>query len=564
MSHRQMPYQCMVACGNILAAARGSSIDSFNLENGSLLSTWTCPASQDTIDKEKPSTIKGQKKAETPNSVTTAEADIQAEDGPPAKKRKLSSENVEAKVEELSTSTSNNKQEQQDGKKKKQKQNNRSEAVASGLQAPAVIALAATKDGRHVIAVTGEDKSIRVFESIEEGGSHRLQHLSQRAMPKRPCSITITADSKTIISADKFGDVYSLPLIPSLTPPSQSLNSESQTPEPSAAAKPFIPAANELTIHSQRNRKALENQKRQTNRPTEKSEPTFEHKLLLGHVSMLTDVALVAVEGRNYIVTADRDEHIRISRGIPQAHIIEGFCLGHTEFITRLCFPEKRSGVLVSGGGEDELYVWEWLAGKVVAKVDLKGHVDGVRRGLDVFKGSEGGVEAVKMAVSGIFSVQTVGSEVRDVIVASHEGVPTLQKIVGPETRDIIVVTCEGVPALFTFTLTPLNQLKHLQTLHLPGNVLSLATPTSSKLIVSIDTIHRPGSTSELRTDTNDNVKALQTFEFQDGMLVEGGVPFEKGEGMAGEGESGAVGRLGNLLYGLENLRKREGDGGEE
>tara|TARA_R110002060_G_scaffold25040_2_gene34123 strand:+ start:1433 stop:2161 length:729 start_codon:yes stop_codon:yes gene_type:complete len=242
-------------------------------------------------------------------------------------------------------------------------------------------------------------------------------------MPKRPCSITITADSKTIISADKFGDVYSLPLIPSPAISSNAPILASQTPEPSTAAKPFVPAANELTIHSQRNRKALENQKRQTNRPTEKAEPTFEHKLLLGHVSMLTDVALVAVEGRDYIVTADRDEHIRVSRGIPHAHIIEGFCLGHTEFITRLCFPGSRPGVLISGGGEDELYVWEWLAGRIVGKVDLKGHVDEVRKELDIFKQSEGAAEAVKIVVSGIFAIQTtVGSGMRDVVVVTCEG----------------------------------------------------------------------------------------------------------------------------------------------
>lgn len=465
------------------------------------------------------------------------------EDGPPAKKRKLSSENIEAKNGETSASTPNTKQEQQDGKKKKQKQNNRSEAVASGLQAPAVIALAATKDGKHVIAVTGEDKSIRVFESIEEGGSHKLQQLSQRAMPKRPCSITITADSKTIISADKFGDVYSLPLIPSPAISSNAPISASQTPEPSTAAKPFVPAANELTIHSQRNRKALENQKRQTNRPTEKAEPTFEHKLLLGHVSMLTDVALVAVEGRDYIVTADRDEHIRVSRGIPHAHIIEGFCLGHTEFITRLCFPGSRPGVLISGGGEDELYVWEWLAGRIVGKVDLKGHVDEVRKELDIFKQSEGAAEAVKIVVSGIFAIQTT---------------------VGSGMRDVVVVTCEGVPALFTFTLTPLNQLTHLQTLPLPGNVLAISPiPATSKLLVSIDTIHKAGSTSEIRTDSTESLSALQTFEFQDGTLVEDGVAFARvGDGQ--EEQVAETARLGNLLYGLENLRKREGDGGEE
>ncbi len=234
-------------------------------------------------------------------------------------------------------------------------------------------------------------------------------------MPKRPCSITVTADDGFIISADKFGDVYSLPLIPSS--PSSVLQLSTPTPE-SSSAKPFIPAANELTIHSQRNRKALENQKRQTNRPAEKSEPAFEHKLLLGHVSMLTDVVLVSVSEKNYIVTADRDEHIRISRGIPQTHIIEGFCLGHTEFITRLCFPGGRESVMISGGGNEELYVWSWLEGKLLSKENLKKYVDVLRSELEVFKEVDVAGET-KITVSGI----------------SH---------VKHGLQDIIIITCEG------------------------------------------------------------------------------------------------------------------------
>ncbi|KAL2064822.1 hypothetical protein VTL71DRAFT_3962 [Oculimacula yallundae] len=531
----QMPYQCMVTCGNVLVAARGSSIDSFNLEKGLFLSTWTCPISQENKNGKVPST-EIEIKEDTPNAVTPSEGGGPEDNGPPAKKRKLSSENVEAKIEETPTPKTNQRQQQP----KKQKQNNRSDAVASGLQAPAVIALASTKDGRHVIAVTGEDKSIRVFESIEDGGSHKLVHISERAMPKRPCSVTISADDTTIISADKFGDVYSLPLLFTPTTSSQLTPSTPQTPEPTAAAKPFIPAANELTIHSQRNRKALENQKRQTNRPTEKIEPTFEHKLLLGHVSMLTDVALVAVEGRNYIVTADRDEHIRVSRGVPQAHIIEGFCLGHTEFITRLCFPSERTGVLISGGGEDELFVWEWLAGKIHSKANLKTYVDELRSKLAAFSGNDTPVEGSKIAVSGIYSTRAV---------------------VGSETQDVIIVTCEGVPALFTFTLTPKNQLEYMQTLQLSGNALSLVTSPFG-ILVSIDTVHTPGSTSEVRTESIETIQALESYVFQEGKLVSGGVTFVSAAGL-GEVEAGAVGRLGNLLYGLENLRKREGDGDE-
>tara|TARA_R110002060_G_scaffold25040_2_gene34124 strand:+ start:2494 stop:2628 length:135 start_codon:yes stop_codon:yes gene_type:complete len=44
---------------------------------------------------------------------------------------------------------------------------------------------------------------------------------------------------------------------------------------------------------------------------------------------------------------------------------------------------------------------------------------------------------------------------------------------------------------------------------------------------------------------------------------VEDGVAFARvGDGQ--EEQVAETARLGNLLYGLENLRKREGDGGEE
>ena len=185
-------------------------------------------------------------------------------------------------------------------------------------------------------------------------------------MPKRPCAIAITKDSKTIISADKFGDVYSLPLIPSDVP-------VVETPEPVTAPKPFVPSANEFTIHSERNRKALENQRRHIqNRPQAQSnEPNFEHKLLLGHVSMLTDIILAEYEGRDYILTADRDEHIRISRGIPQADIIEGYCLGHKEFVSRLCVATYLPNTLVSGGGDNALFLWDWTSNRLLSKIPV-------------------------------------------------------------------------------------------------------------------------------------------------------------------------------------------------
>ncbi|RDW78136.1 hypothetical protein BP5796_05988 [Coleophoma crateriformis] len=449
----------------------------------------------------------------------------EAANGPPAKKRKLSkaSDEVEAQVDTKENTNA----------KKRGKQLN-------VFESPAVITMESSKAEGHVIAVTGEDKSIRVFEVASNGS---LKQVSQRAMPKRPCAVVITDDDSTIISADKFGDVYALPLLPEETSaeaPSAEEDSKtgSQTPEP-AAGRFFKPAANEFTIHSVRNRKALENQKRQTNWPKEKTDPTFEHNLLLGHVSMLTDLLLTTRNGRKYIITADRDEHIRISRGMPQTHIIEGFCLGHTEFISRLCIPAGRDDILVSGGGEDELYIWDWLSGKLLSKAALRNHVDSAVRDASPEAGSK------KPTVSGIYHAK---ASVQD-------------------SRDLIIVSCEAVPALFVYCLTAQKTLEHHQTVSLPGNALSVAINTvggaSQMLVVSVDCIHKPNFAKERRDQTVPCPSLVALSITDKGLSEVSPLLFAavKDEGAVSEKE---LAKLPNLLYNIENFRKREGAPEEE
>lgn len=186
-------------------------------------------------------------------------------------------------------------------------------------------------------------------------------------MPKRPSAVAIGPDSQ-ILCADKFGDVYSLPLIPSGAPV---VSSSRPTPKPRTH-----PAANELTVHSKRNLNALEAQKKHLEKAQlEKGDaeakpdvPDFEVTLQLGHVSMLTALVLAEREGRRYIVTADRDEHIRVSRYIPQAHVIENFCMGHKDFVGALVVPSSRGDVLISGGGDADLYVWNWHSGSIMSR----------------------------------------------------------------------------------------------------------------------------------------------------------------------------------------------------
>ena len=50
--------------------------------------------------------------------------------------------------------------------------------------------------------------------------------------------------------------------------------------------------------------------------------------LVLGHTSSLTTM-LLTLDDR-YLITADRDEHIRVSH-YPRGYNIERFCMGHTK-----------------------------------------------------------------------------------------------------------------------------------------------------------------------------------------------------------------------------------------
>lgn len=198
-------------------------------------------------------------------------------------------------------------------------------------------------------------------------------------MPKRPSTV-IVGPGAQIIAADKFGDVYSLPLIPD--------NSSSPAPAVTRqnVVKPFSgPAANEFTVHSKRNLASLQVQRKHAELARQKHEsgeankedeskanaPDFELTLLLGHVSMLTSMVLGENKGRPVIITGDRDEHVRVSRYIPQAHVIEGYCLGHKEFVNSLVIPGARGEILVSGGGDNDLFVWNWQTGSLLSKVDL-------------------------------------------------------------------------------------------------------------------------------------------------------------------------------------------------
>ncbi|XP_069437834.1 tRNA (guanine-N(7)-)-methyltransferase non-catalytic subunit WDR4 isoform X1 [Ovis canadensis] len=129
------------------------------------------------------------------------------------------------------------------------------------------------------------------------------QCLSVRTVVRRCTALTFMASEEKILVADKSGDVYSFSVL----------------------------------------------------------EPHGGGSLELGHLSMLLDVA-VSPDDR-FVLTADRDEKIRVSWAAAP-HSIESFCLGHTEFVSRIFVVPNHPELLLSSSGDRTLRLWEYRSGR--------------------------------------------------------------------------------------------------------------------------------------------------------------------------------------------------------
>ncbi|UKZ77410.1 hypothetical protein TrVFT333_005131 [Trichoderma virens FT-333] len=518
----KIPYNKVHVQGQILFAARGGAIHTFSLTDGNHISSWKHPDADKVAQSIK--AINEAKAEATP----TAEADTPAteSDGPPAKRQKLDGESESTSVNaEVPAPTTVQDEKSQtghfDGRGKKGKGkpgkdfDNGKTRFARVPDRPVITHLTSTPDGSHVVAITGHDKAIWVF---EHDGNGQLRQLSQRTMPKRPSAVAIGPDSQ-IISADKFGDVYAVPLLISADG-SKSSASLSSLPLPSKKA--FKPTATTLTVHSKGNRLALENQIKQAELASQSKDanaggPDFELNLLLGHVSMLTALVLGEQQGRKYILTADRDEHIRLSRYIPHAHIIENFCFGHKEFISDMVIPAAKPDVLVSGGGDEDIFVWDWLAGKQLFKTSI------------LSLAQEIAPETTTIAVSGLYTLLYPFED-------------------GPMTY--ILAICEDIKAIFSWKLHDNNELHCPGIIQLPGKPLSLTISPSNDAA--------PTVIAAIEPDADTKAQSLHAFRLTmtNGRLaVDVESSFKDKEVEANEPEISEEDVRG-LLYTVESLRK--------
>jgi hypothetical protein len=72
---------------------------------------------------------------------------------------------------------------------------------------------------------------------------------------------------------------------------------------------------------------------------------------IMGHLSMLLDIVFIHTnENQQFILTADRDEKIRLTY-YPNSYNIQGYCLGHTEFVSHVKLINQNHILSASGDG---------------------------------------------------------------------------------------------------------------------------------------------------------------------------------------------------------------------
>lgn len=156
-------YQCVEVIGEFVIAASAHTLQTFNLSNGSQISQWACPAQLNKTalaTQSEPTNDEDGLQGSGALSIEVTGSDSNQ----PAKRRKLSDPSNE---ESSSVGRA--------PKGEKPRACSQRTTTKTSIY-PNIVALTSSNDGKYVIIVTGEDKTIRV---LRHDGGH-LQQISER------------------------------------------------------------------------------------------------------------------------------------------------------------------------------------------------------------------------------------------------------------------------------------------------------------------------------------------------------------------------------------------------
>lgn len=161
------------------------------------------------------------------------------------------------------------------------------------------------------LAVLYSDKSLQIWKQLDTEGQHPMKwsRVKTANVPRRSLVLAFDLDEKVVYVGDKCGNVYIYKVVG----------------EEGEEKKPPV----------------------------------------IGHISMLLDMECTS----NYIITADRDERVRVS-DIARPHVIRSFCLGHQEFVCR-CLAVGAGQNLLTSSGDGSLKLWRLETGDELASLQV-------------------------------------------------------------------------------------------------------------------------------------------------------------------------------------------------
>lgn len=155
----KFPYNRTHVNGDVLFAARGGKIHTFKLSDGSFISTWKHPGLEN-LNQKAPASTETQPEAEAAVTESAPASSPPDQNEPPTKRQKVDTDKAA------------------NGTQKANKHHRGNDSRFGTVpDRPVVSQITTTVDGSYVIAVSGHDKSIWVFEHDGEG---HLTVLSKR------------------------------------------------------------------------------------------------------------------------------------------------------------------------------------------------------------------------------------------------------------------------------------------------------------------------------------------------------------------------------------------------
>ncbi|CAD6897487.1 unnamed protein product [Tilletia controversa] len=419
---------------------------------------------------------------------------------------------------------------------------------------------AAISPDERFVAVIGDDKVLHVWDISSSSSTQDANALEQgkqimvRPVPKRANVIFWEDTSRHIVIGDRFGDVRVFPIDDSSSASATVASVLARLGSNGSAPKGQPKGIKKQTGAATAPDTAAGAEDEDDEDGDDPQDPWSAPRV--GHASMLTAVLLLGTSPTEpeskiarHIVTADRDEHIRISRWGPKraGWVVENYLLGSTAFVGALALLPShlvkgelsstasagdRAGLLLASDGGRVIRMWDYLqndsASQIIASVDVSAAI--LPHTVMSGKNKSGGRGAKKVKGDQKLSddqLEQMGQHQR--LVEENSKLAITQLVLfQSEGQTYVLFTAEGSTAFFTLSITAFSAARgrelvdvsaQVQVVTLSAPILDLTLQACAaggppRLLAVLDTLSAvPGRTNES--------SALVCYEYAQGSWTE-------------------------------------------